>query len=363
MELVQILGIPLLVCLEMIAILGYLGIHVLKREVIFIDIALAQIAAVGAIGAELAFEAHGHSVLGYACAFGATLVAAAFFSLVRRRVVQIPLEAVIGVSYAIAAAGALFLVGIAPGGHVHVQQMLAGSILWATWADVMWAALLFGLVGSCFYVFRRPFASISEDYEGTAREGVNTLGWDLLFYALLGVVVTLAVRIAGVVVVFAFLDHPRHPLRPARLGLERALDRRMGHGRSCQRPRAPVCRAARLLGRSRHCALSGRRARARRAAQTVACQQKPQRHAVPEHRPGRTPVVPVHVRFAGLEQSVLLHPSPEGAAADAQCCGRRAAVPAVGVQGIEEPLGLGSHAHLLGRTAGGVWHPIGSAHR
>jgi zinc/manganese transport system permease protein len=208
MELVQILGIPLLICLEMIAILGYLGIHVLKREVIFIDIALAQIAAVGAMGAELAFEAHGHSALGYACAFGATLVAAAFYSLVRRRVVQIPLEAVIGVSYAIAAAGALFLLGIAPGGDVHVQQMLAGSILWATWTDVILAAALFALVGCCFYVFRRPFASISEDYEGAAREGVNTLGWDLLFYALLGVVVTLAVRIAGVVVVFTFLIIP-----------------------------------------------------------------------------------------------------------------------------------------------------------
>ena len=207
-ELVQILGIPLLICLEMILILGYLGIHVLKREVIFIDIALAQIAAVGAIGAELAFEAHGHSVLGYSCAFGATLVAAAFFSLVRLRVTQVPLEAIIGVSYAIAAAGALFLVGIAPGGDVHVQEMLAGSILWATWSDVMWAALLFGLVGSFFYVFRRSFASISEDYEGSARRGVNTVGWDLLFYALVGVVVTLAVRIAGVVVVFAFLVIP-----------------------------------------------------------------------------------------------------------------------------------------------------------
>jgi zinc/manganese transport system permease protein len=203
-QLVEILGIPLLVCLEMIAILGYLGIHVLKREVIFIDIALAQIAAVGAIGAQLAFGAHGHSVLGYTSAFGATLVAAAFFSLVRRRVVEIPLEAVIGVSYAIAAAGALFLVGIAPGGHVHVQQMLAGSILWATWTDVVWAALVFGLVGTCFYGFRGHFARLSEDYERTARGGVGTLGWDLLFYALLGVVVTLAVRIAGVVVVFAF---------------------------------------------------------------------------------------------------------------------------------------------------------------
>jgi zinc/manganese transport system permease protein len=207
-ELLQILGIPFLICLEMIAILAYLGIHVLKREVIFIDIAVAQFAAVGALAAELAFEAHGHSALGYACAFGATLVAAAFYSLVRKRVVQIPLEAVIGVSYAIAAAGALFLLGIAPGGDFHVQEMLAGSILWATWSDVIWAGVLFALVGGCFYAFRKPFASMSEDYEGTAREGVNTLGWDFLFYALLGVVVTMAVRIAGVVVVFTFLITP-----------------------------------------------------------------------------------------------------------------------------------------------------------
>jgi zinc/manganese transport system permease protein len=208
MELIQVLGIPFLVCLEMIAILGYLGIHVLKREIIFIDIALAQIAAVGAIGAEIAFEAHGHTALGYACALGATFAAAAFYSMVRRRVVEIPLEAVIGVSYALAAAGALFLVGIAPGGHVHIQEMLAGSILWATWTDVLWGAVLFSAVGLGFYVFGDSFERISEDYEAAAERDINTLGWDFLFYALLGVVITLAVRIAGVVVVFSFLIIP-----------------------------------------------------------------------------------------------------------------------------------------------------------
>jgi zinc/manganese transport system permease protein len=207
-ELVEVLGIPLLICLEMIAILGYLGIHVLKREVIFIDIALAQIAAVGAIWAEFFFEAHGDSLLGYGCAFGATLIAAAFYALIRRRVVQIPLEAIIGVSYAIAAAAALMLVGIAPGGHVHIQEMLAGSILWATWTDVIAATVLFGLVGACFTLFRRPLARISESYEAADRDGLHTLAWDFLFYALLGVVVTLAVRIAGVVVVFSFLIIP-----------------------------------------------------------------------------------------------------------------------------------------------------------
>ncbi|MCK4946889.1 MAG: hypothetical protein KAS46_00815, partial [Candidatus Aureabacteria bacterium] len=113
LQLIQIFGQPFLVCLTMVVILGYMGIHVLQREVIFIDIALAQIAAVGAIVAHVAFGVHGDSLFGYACAFGFTLAASVFYSLVRRKVNQIPLEAVIGVSYAIAAAAALFLVGIA----------------------------------------------------------------------------------------------------------------------------------------------------------------------------------------------------------------------------------------------------------
>jgi zinc/manganese transport system permease protein len=207
-NLIHVFGIPFLLCLAMITVLGYLGIHVLKREVIFIDIALAQIAAVGSIGAHLAFGAHGHSVLGYSCAFGATLLAAAFYALVRRSVVQIPLEAVIGVSYAIAAAGALFLLGIAPGGHVHIQQMLAGSILWATWTDVVTSGVVFGLVGLCLFVFRKPFEQISESYGSSPRDQQRMIRWDFFFYALLGLVITLAVRIAGVVLVFAFLIIP-----------------------------------------------------------------------------------------------------------------------------------------------------------
>ena len=208
MSTLSVVGLPFLIALEMIAILGYMGIHVLKREVIFIDIALAQVAAAGAIAAHLAFGAHSDSAAGYACAFAGTLVAAGFFSLTRRRVVQIPLEAIIGVTYAIAAALALFLVGVAPGGHVHIQQMLAGSILWATPRDVIVCGVVFAAVGLCFFAFRKPLGKISDDYEGSVREGMNTVAWDFLFYALFGIVITLAVRIAGVVVVFAFLIIP-----------------------------------------------------------------------------------------------------------------------------------------------------------
>jgi len=205
---IELLGLPFLACLTILAIMGYLGIHVLMREVIFIDIALAQIAAVGAVVAHVAFHAHSDSVPGYACAFGCTVVAAAFYSVVRRKVEQIPLEAVIGVTYAIAMAATLFAVGVAPGGHLHVQQILAGSILWAKWTDVASCAVAFSGVGLCFYLFRKPLSRISEDYERARSEGLRVVWWDFLFYTLLGVVITLAVRIAGVVVVFAFLIIP-----------------------------------------------------------------------------------------------------------------------------------------------------------
>jgi len=176
--------------------------------VIFIDIALAQIAAVGSIAAHLAFEVHGDSIGAYICSLGCVLLAAAFYALVRRKVTQISLEAVIGISYAIAAAGALFLIGIAPGGHVHVQTMLSGSLLWATWRDVISALVLFSVVGTAFFAFRKPFNQISDNYNSAVMKGMNVVWWDFLFYALLGMVITLAVRIAGVVAVFAFLIIP-----------------------------------------------------------------------------------------------------------------------------------------------------------
>jgi zinc/manganese transport system permease protein len=207
-NLIDVLGLPFLACLSMLAILSYIGIHVLKREIIFIDIALAQIAAVGAVIAHTVFQSHGGSLLAHLLALAATTIAAAFFAVARRAVVQIPLEAVIGVIYAVSAAAALFLVGVAPGGHVHVQGMLSGSILWATWSDVLWSLAAFALVGACFVFFRRPFRAISEDYEGAVVAGYRTWAWDFFFYALVGVVVSVAVRMAGVVLVFTFLIVP-----------------------------------------------------------------------------------------------------------------------------------------------------------
>jgi len=207
-EIVQILGLPFLACIIMSSILGYLGIHVLKREVIFIDIALAQVAAVGSIAAHLLFEAHGNSPIAYTCSFVFVLLAAAFYAFIRGRIFQISLEAVIGISYAIAAAAALFLVGIAPGGHIHIQHILSGSLLWTGWRQIITSMMVFSVVGVCFYLIRKPIIEISNSYQKDITKDLRVVFWDFIFYVLLGFVITLSVQAGGIVVVFSYLIIP-----------------------------------------------------------------------------------------------------------------------------------------------------------
>jgi len=208
LPIIQILGLPFRACVLMSFILGYLATHVIKREVIFIDIALAQIAAVGSIAAHIAFKAHDDSVLAYGCSFGCVLLVAAFYTFVRNKIFQISLEAVIGISYAIAAAAALFLVGIAPGGHMHIQHILSGSLLWTGWRQIITSLVVFSAIGICFYLIRKPIAQTSNDYQKGATKDLRVVVWDFIFYVLLGVVITLSVQVGGIVVVFAYLIIP-----------------------------------------------------------------------------------------------------------------------------------------------------------
>jgi len=205
---IQIIGLPFLICILMSFILGYLGIHVLKREVIFIDIAMAQVAVVGSIIAHLAFEVHEDSLLAYACSLGCVLIMAVFYAVIRSKMFQISLEAIIGISYVIAAATALFLVGIAPGGHIHIQNILSGSLLWTRWRDVAVILLTFSAVGFCFYLIRKPLTNASNGYHQALNKRIEIIFWDFIFYLLLGIVIMLSVQISGIVVVFAFLIIP-----------------------------------------------------------------------------------------------------------------------------------------------------------
>ena len=221
-QLIQILGLSFLACILMGAMLSYLGMHVLKKEVIFIDIAVAQIAAVGSIAAHLAFDVEEETLVAYAFSLGCVVLMAAFYAVVRAKIVQISIEAVIGISYAITAAAGLFLIGIAPG-HAHAHEMLAGNLLWVTWRHIILSLAVFCPVGFCLYVFRKPFSAISDDYHQTYESAIGRriILWDFLFYSLLGVVITLAVRVTGVVVVFALLIIPAttSAIFSARLGL------------------------------------------------------------------------------------------------------------------------------------------------
>ncbi len=202
------LGLPLAACLVMLSILGCIGVHILKREIVFIDIAFAQIVAVGAIWAHVHAHVAEGSTMHHAVTFGSALVAAAFYSLSRWRITQIPLEAVIGVSYAVGAAAALFLIGTATGGHVHVQHMLSGNILWVQWADLAFSTAVFVAAGLLLFLLRQPIGAISDDYEAARRRGMKVVWWDFIFYVLVGVVITRAVCVCGVVLLFAFLIVP-----------------------------------------------------------------------------------------------------------------------------------------------------------
>jgi zinc/manganese transport system permease protein len=206
-DLLALLWAPFLMCLVLTGIHAYLGIHVIAREVVFVDIAMAQIAALGGTAAFL-FGFEIGTWVAYVFALSATLVGAVVLALTRSRERHVSQEAVIGVVYAVSAAGAVLLSDRAPHGAEHVRAMLVGDILAVRGADVVKVATLYALVGLLHWLCRRPFFLISTDPARAFEQGWRVRLWDLLFYASFGVVVTSSVRIAGVLLVFSYLIVP-----------------------------------------------------------------------------------------------------------------------------------------------------------
>ncbi len=206
-DLVAILWAPFLMCLVLTGIHAYLGVHVLAREVVFVDIAMAQIAALGATVAFLV----GYEVemwQSYAYALGATLVGAVVLALTRSRRRHVSQEAVIGVVYAVSSAAAVLVADRSAHGAEQVRGMLVGNLLSVTPFEVGKVAVLYALVGILHWVCRRPFFLISTDPGAAYEQGWRVRLWDLLFYASFGVVVASSVRIAGVLLVFSYLIVP-----------------------------------------------------------------------------------------------------------------------------------------------------------
>lgn len=216
MATIEFLLTPFIACLLLILINVYFGIHVIKREIIFIDIALAQIAALGSAVAmvvfyslhpEIAHDHEHHNAFTYLFSIGFITMAALIFTFLKHRKITIPLEAIIGITYAIATTGTVIIIDKAAGGDVHVHDMLIGSILWVSWHQVTRLFIVVLFIGMFHLAFSKKFKLISNPDTGS-NEIKNPRLWDFLFYLSFGLVIIEAVNIAGILTVFAFLIIP-----------------------------------------------------------------------------------------------------------------------------------------------------------
>jgi zinc/manganese transport system permease protein len=199
---------PLAACLVLPPLLVYLGIHVVKREVIFVDLALAQVATLGTCVAML-FGYDFHDPNAFWISLFVTFLAAALFSYIRGTGKgPVPQEAIIGITFVVAAAGTILLLSRVAGGKEELEHMLTGDILNVTAGEVAERAGLFGVIAVFFGVYHKRFALISSDAQAAFASGLRVRVWDFLFYAAFAVVVVSFVRIAGVLLTFAYLIVP-----------------------------------------------------------------------------------------------------------------------------------------------------------
>jgi zinc/manganese transport system permease protein len=206
-DLLELMAAPFTACVILVGIHAYLGMHVIQRKVIFVDLALAQIAALGAtFGFLVGIGPHGRGSYFFALSFA--VVGAAIFAVTRMRHERIPQEAIIGIVYAVALASAILVADRAPEGAEHIKESLVGTVLWVTWPTVIKTTVIYAVVGAIHVVLRERFLQISFHPEQAYAEGRRVRLWDFIFYVTFAFVITSSVAIAGVLMVFAFLVIP-----------------------------------------------------------------------------------------------------------------------------------------------------------
>lgn len=207
LTILEFLAAPIVASLIIAGIHAYLGLHVVERGVIFVDLSLAQIASLGAaIGVFIGLEPHDPSI--YWLSLGFTLIGALIFALIKGQEADIPQEAIIGISYAVASAAVILVMSQSTGESEHLRDMLVGNILSVQWTEVWITAAIYVVIGAFHYIYRKRFLDISLDAKGAAARGLSVRFWDFLFYASFGIVVTRSVAIAGVLLVFCYLIVP-----------------------------------------------------------------------------------------------------------------------------------------------------------
>jgi zinc/manganese transport system permease protein len=199
---------PLVACLVIVAIHSYLGLHVIAREVIFVDLSLAQMAALGTTTGLLVGVNPG-STTAQLFAFGFVVIGAALFAATRTREKgRVPQEAIIGIVYVVASAAALLVADKAPRGADAIKDVLVGTILWVTWPAIAKLAAAYLVLGIALFVLRRRFETISFEEAKAAQQGWHLRWWDFWFYLIFGAVITFSVPLGGVLLVFSFLVVP-----------------------------------------------------------------------------------------------------------------------------------------------------------
>ena len=207
-EIFSVMKWPLLACLLLPGILVYLGLHIVRREVIFVDLALAQVAALGtSLCLMLGHEAR--EVHTYVWSVGFTLIGAAVFAWTRAKSHhRVPQEALIGIVYVVAAAGGILLLSKSAEGNEELRRTLIGDVLLVSPKEVLSTFGIYVVIGAVHFAFRKQFIMISFEPERAAAEGLAMKRWDFLFYALFGLVVTSFLQIGGVLLVFSYLIVP-----------------------------------------------------------------------------------------------------------------------------------------------------------
>jgi zinc/manganese transport system permease protein len=204
---VEMMAAPVVVALILVGMHGYLGSHVVRRGVIFVDIALAQMAAFG-VAVALFFGGEVGTDRAFIVGLASALLGSLLLSRTRTRLEKVPQEAYIGIVYVVFNAGMILVLTQVPHGGEEIRHLLVGAILWVTWPVVLKTALLYLVLGAVLYFMHPTLTRISVDPAGARRSGISLRKWDLLFYMVLGTVVTSSVQIAGVLMVFTLLVVP-----------------------------------------------------------------------------------------------------------------------------------------------------------
>jgi zinc/manganese transport system permease protein len=196
------------VCLILAGVHTYFGYHIVERGVIFVDLSLSQIAALGASVAILLGWGENAPFLNFCMSLAFTLGGAVLFAFLRKSQNTAPMEALIGISYAGAIALSLLVLEKSATGTEHIKEMLVGTILTVPWKDVIQLGIIVLVVGIIHWISRKRLFLVSENPEKAAREKLKLWWWDVVFYATFGVVVTSSVKVAGVLLVFSLLIIP-----------------------------------------------------------------------------------------------------------------------------------------------------------